>query len=125
MSSQSPVSRRPLPLVIADVVAAVALLLFGAVFALAVITTAIAFGSLNAECGAGPYDGIQCNSTVLGIVVYSMIGVAVLAFLLGFGMVLVNLIRRRYTFFWPLGALILTVIAFYVGTWIAGMTVPA
>jgi len=61
---------------------------------------------------------------VLGIVVYGLMAVAVLALFLGFGLFLVNVIRKRVAFYWPLAGIVLTLVLFYIGTWVAGMTVP-
>lgn len=124
MSSQPPPRRRNPVLVVLDIVVAVVLLAIGAVLALAVISTATSYAAIQAECGAGPYDGLRCNPTALSIVVYGLIAVAILALFLAFGMVIVNLIRKRLVFYWPLIGIVVTVALFYVGTWVAGMTVP-
>jgi hypothetical protein len=67
---------------------------------------------------------MTCNGLVLSIVVYGLIAVAVLATFIAFGMVIVGLIRKRSVFYWPLAAIILTIVLFYIGTWVAGMTLP-
>lgn len=55
-----------------------------------------------------------------GVVGFALIAVGVLAFAISAGMVLVNFIRRRFTFWWPLGGCILTLAAIYVGFAIVG-----
>jgi hypothetical protein len=108
-----------------DVIASVVLLVISGGISFGVVVSAFAYGGLNAECGAGPYTGLTCNATVLAIVVYGLMAIAIIAGFLGLGMVIVSLIRRRYTFWWPLAAIVVTVGFFYLGTWVAGMTVPA
>lgn len=61
---------------------------------------------------------------MLGIVVSGLISVSVLAQFLGFGMFLVSIIRKRVAFVWPLAAIVLTIALFYLGTWVASLTVP-
>lgn len=125
MSIPSPAPRRNRVVLVVDIVATVVLLTFGIVFALAALTYATVFGSFTAGCGTGPFEGLTCNTTALGIAVYGLIVVTVLATLLAIGMVIVSLIRRRPTFWWPLGSLVVTVVAFYLTSWLAGSTVPA
>ena len=107
-----------------DIVASVALLAFGAVLALAVLTYAGQFSSVTADCGSGPFSGLECNSTALSIAVFALIAVTILSYFLSVGMVIVSLIRKKIIFPWPLGGVILIVVAFYVATWVAGMTIP-
>lgn len=111
-------------LVVIDIIASILLLFFAASLALVVITTATAYQGLTAECGSGPFEGITCNGTVLGIVTIGMIVIAVLATFLAVGFVIVNLIRRRYTFYWPVGAIVIMIVATWIGSWIAGMIAP-
>lgn len=125
MSIPSPAPRRNRVVLVVDILATVVLLTFGIVFALAALTYATAFGSFTAGCGTEPSEGLTCNATALGIAVYGLIVVTVLATLLAIGMVIVSLIRRRPTFWWPLGSLVITVVAFYLASWLAGSTVPA
>jgi len=123
-TSSPPARHRNPVLVVIDILASVILLILGGAIALTVITYALAFGGFQVECGTGPYDGIVCNPVVLNIVVYGLLAITIIAFFLGLGMVIVNIIRKKITFFWPLGAIILTLLFFYLGAWIAGMTVP-
>jgi hypothetical protein len=122
--ASSPRPPRNRALVVVDIIASVILVIFAAVLALAVITTAVAYQGLTAECGAGPFDGLTCNATALSVVTIGMIVVAVLGAFLGFGFFLVNLIRKRYTVWWPLGAVVAMVVATWVGSWVAGMIAP-
>lgn len=109
---------------VVDIIASVLLILTAAILALGVITTAIAYQGLTAACGAGPYEGITCNGTALSIVTIAMIGVTVLAAFLGAGWVIVGLIRRRYTFYWPLASIAVMVAVIWIGSSVAGMIVP-
>ena len=95
------------------------------VLALGVTTTALSFDSLRQLCGDGPYEGLVCSPALLGIVIYGLIVIAVIVAALGIGMAIVSLIRKRYTFWWPLGAIVIILVFFYLGTWLAGLTVPA
>lgn len=119
-----PARHRNTALVVVDIVVSVVLLFFGIVLSLTAITYANQFGTFTAGCATGSYPGLQCNGTALGIAVFGLITVAVLAALLAFGMIIVSLIRRRYTFWWPLGGILVTVAAFYLASWLAGATVP-
>jgi hypothetical protein len=124
-SSSSPPARRRAPaLVILDAAAAILLLILSAAVSVGVVVTAFAYSGVHAQCGAGPYSGLTCNSVVLAIVVYGLMIIAVLAAFLALGMMIVSAIRKRYLFWWPLGAIIVTVALFYLGSWVAGMTVP-
>ncbi len=107
-----------------DIVAGVLLIITSVTVAFGVILSAYTYQGLTATCGAGPYDGLQCNAAVLSIVVNILIGAAVLITLLGIGMFVVSLIRKRYAFWWPLAAIVVTVAVFYVATWVVGQTVP-
>jgi hypothetical protein len=124
VTTQPPARRRNVALIALDVAAAILLLFVGVAVALTVITQALSYSGLHSQCGAGAYSGLTCNPVALGIVVYGLIAVAVLALFVGFGMVIVNLIRKRWTFYWPLAAVVVTLVLFYVGTWVAGATLP-
>ena len=87
-------------------------------------TTALSFDSLRQLCGDEPYEGLVCSPALLGIVIYGLIVIAVIVAALGIGMAIVSLIRKRYTFWWPLGAIVIILVFFYLGTWLAGLTVP-
>jgi hypothetical protein len=124
VTSPLPAPRRNRVLVTIDIAAALLLQVFSIVVALVVITQALAYSGLHSLCGAGAFEGMTCNGLVLSIVVYGLIAVAVLATFIAFGMVIVGLIRKRSVFYWPLAAIVLTIVLFYIGTWVAGMTLP-
>lgn len=121
-SSSPPARPRNSVLVALDVIAGILLILVGLGVGLAVLTSAISYGGLHAGCGAGPYEGLVCNSTVLGAVVFGLIAVAVLAWFLGLGFFVVSVIRKRLAFIWPLAGVIVTIVLFYIGTWLVGLT---
>lgn len=102
-SSDANRKRHPV-LVTVDIVASVLLVLGGLGLGLTAFGWGSAFMAVPAAAGAG----------------FALIAVAVLAFFLSAGMVIVNLIRRRYTFWWPLGGIIVTIAAFYITSAIAG-----
>ena len=124
--TSSPAAPRRNPvLVTVDILASVIFCLLVGVLALGVTTTALSFDSLRQLCGDGPYEGLVCSPALLGIVIYGLIVIAVIVAALGIGMAIVSLIRKRYTFWWPLGAIVIILVFFYLGTWLAGLTVPA
>ena len=79
---------------------------------------------LHEGCTPQLVDGMVCNGGVLSAVTIGLTAVAVLGFAVAIGMVIVNFVRRRYTFWWPLGVIVISVGLFYLGTWILGMTIP-
>jgi hypothetical protein len=125
VSSPTTAPRRRNPvLVTVDIVASVLLLFLLLGLTLVSVSYTTVFGGFTAECGAGPYDGLQCNQTALGIATFGLLIVAILAMFVAVGMVIVRLIQKLYTFPWPLGAIVLLTVVFYLATWIAGQTVP-
>lgn len=120
-----PARRRHPAIVTVDVLLSIVLLAFSGVVAFLVVVSAFSYSGLHAMCTPADVAGIVCNSVVLGIVVYGLMTVAIIAAFLGFGMVIVSLIRRRWAFVWPLGAILLTIGLFYLATWVASLTVPA
>lgn len=112
-------------LVILDIVAALILVLVAFGIALAVAGSALQYSSIRLVCSADQLQGLACNRTVLDVVVVALIAVAILGFLIAAGMVLVNIVRHRWTFWWPLGASVVMTGLFWLGTWIVGMTLPA
>ena len=111
-------------LVVLDLIAAFALLLVALGIALAVAGSAMQYSGIELECSADELQGLACNRTVLDIVVVGLIVVATLGFLVAAGMVLVNIVRHRWTFWWPLGASVVMTGLFWLGTWIVSLTVP-
>ena len=109
---------------VVDLIVSAAALVFALVFGLASIYYGSQFSGFALECGAGPYTGVQCNGTVLGIATYGLLIVTVLAFCIALGMTIVRIIQKRFTFFWPVGALVLMIAAFYFFTWLASQTAP-
>lgn len=104
----SPRKRNP-ALVTVDIVAAILLVLACLGLGLTALGWGTAFLALPAAAGAG----------------YALIAVAVLAFFLTTGLVVVNLIRRRYTFWWPLAGAIVILAAIYITSAIAGAAAGA
>ena len=123
-SPTTPARRRNPVLVTVDIVASVALLLLGLGMALVSLGYTTIFPGFTADCGDGPYPGLECNSTALAVATYGLLAVTILAMFAAVGMVIVRLIQKRYAFPWPLGALLLLILAFYVAAWLAGQTVP-
>ena len=101
------------------------LLAFGAVLALTSPTYVGQFSSATANCGGGPFTGLECNSTAQSIAVFALIAVTILCRFRSVGMGIVSLLRRKIILLWPLAGVILIAVAFSVATWVAGMTVPA
>lgn len=124
-NSAPPAPRRHPALVTLDVLISLLLLVISGGIAFGVVITAFAYSGIQSQCVPGDAVGIVCNTVVLGVVVYGLMTIAIIVAFLGLGMVIVSLIRRRWAFIWPLGAILVTVAFFYLGSWIAGMTVPA
>ena len=123
-SPATPAPRRSVPRFIADLVVAFAVLVFALVFGLAAVYYDSQFSGFASACGTGPYTGIQCNGTVLGIATFGLLIVTVLAFCIGLGMTIVRIIQKRLVFVWPVGALAVMIVAFYFFTWLASQTAP-
>jgi hypothetical protein len=99
----APRKRNPV-LTVVDIVAAVLLVLAGLGLAINSFIWGSTFMAVPAAAGAG----------------VALLAIGVLAFIISTGMVIVNLIRRRYTFWWPLGGVLVTIAAFYITFAIAG-----
>ena len=113
-------------LVVLDIVAAVLLSVILLGIAIAVAGSATQYAGVHAElCTPAQVDGLTCNGTVLGIITVALTSVAIFGFVIAAGMVIVNILRRRWTFWWPLGACVVMTGVFWLGTWIVGMTLPA
>ncbi|CAN5188509.1 hypothetical protein BH09ACT5_BH09ACT5_01940 [soil metagenome] len=119
----APRRRNPV-LVTVDILASVALLLFALGLTLVSVGYSSLFRDFTANCGDGPYPGLQCNDTALSVASFGLLAVAVLAMFIAVGMVIVRLIQKRYTFAWPLGAVIVMIVVFFAASWLAGQTVP-
>jgi len=111
MPDATPPRKRNPVLVVVDIAAAVLL-----------VVAAIAFGVTALSFGAA---FVQLPGTLPAVAGYGLIVVAVLAVFLTTGMVIVNLIRRRYTFWWPLLGVAVTVAAIYGASALAGAGVAA
>ena len=112
-------------LVIADIVASIVLTIFALGIALAIAGNATLYLGVLQECTPSQVDGLTCNGTALSIICVGLIIVAVLGFLLALGFVIVKLIQRRWSFWWPLGAIVIMLGLFYLGTWLVSLTLPA
>lgn len=108
MTSQPAAAPRNRALVTLDIVAGIVLIAFGIVLGLVVISAAAAYAATEAA-----------EPALMAAAAFGIIAIAVIATFLGIGFFVVALIRRRVAFVWPLVAVIVTVIAFYAGTWLA------
>ena len=111
-------------LVVVDIVASVALLLFAIGMTMVSLSYTRIFPGFTENCGDRQYPGLECNATALAIATYGLLVVTILAMFGAVGMVVIRLIQKRYTFLWPLGAVIVLIAAFWVAAWLAGQTVP-
>jgi hypothetical protein len=125
VTAQPPARSRPLVLVVLDVIASIVLVAFGLVFGLVALNYAQAYNGISAVCNEGPYEGLTCNQGALGAVIIALSAIAVLAIALGFGMTIVSFIRKRYAFWWPLGAIVVLLAAFYGSAALVGQIAPA
>lgn len=109
---------------IVDIAASVVLLLLALGISIVSTTYATAFSGFTAECGTGPYPGLECNGTALGVATFGLLGVAIVGLFAGAGMVIVRIIQKRYTVLWALATVVVLYVAFFLATWLAGQTVP-
>ncbi len=105
-----------------DILASVILIGFALVFGLTVLGFVGQLNTAANDCSAGVYPG--CNAGALTVTAYALLIVTVLAFCIALGMVIVRIIQKRVTFVWPLGGILLTLVSFYVATWVTGMALP-
>lgn len=115
MTTATPPGRRRGGLVTLDIALSVIILFFGLLLGIAVIAATLSFTPLGVVCSSGC---AVVTPTVIG-----MIALTVLLFFAGLGGAIVSMLRRRWSFYWPLGAFVATVIVFWVGTWILGSNV--
>ena len=125
-SPTTPAQRRNPALVAIDIAAAVVILVVALVFGLVVLGLVAQFGNFTSGCVAGTtYSGLECNATALGIATYGLLTVTIVGFFLALGMTIVRIIQKRLVFLWPLGAFLVMIAALYLGSYVAGLTVPA
>lgn len=118
-SATTPPARRNRALVIADIVVSVLVLAFALTFGLYSFAFVGQLATLSTSCGD------DCNGLLLGIATYGLLAVTVLGFFLAVGFVVVRLVQKRFTWPWPVGALVVMIVAFYIAAWLAGAAVPA
>jgi uncharacterized BrkB/YihY/UPF0761 family membrane protein len=124
IGSPAATPKRNPALVTLDIVAAVVFVVIGLVLSLVVVVQAGLYPPLLSSCGAGPYEGLTCNSGFLNVAIIVMSAIAIFAFAIGAGMVVVNLIRRRAVWYWPLLGIVVTIVGFYLGTYLVSLTAP-
>ena len=123
-SPTAPDRRRRQPAVVAlDLIASVAILAFALVFGLVMLQFVNQLYGFSASCAADASLG--CNTALLGVATYGLLGVTVIVFVLGLGMAIVKVIQRRYTIFWTFGALVIMILAFYAASYLTGQAVPS
>lgn len=106
-------------LVAVDLVVSVALLLFALVFGLYSLAFVAQLSAATGTCGA------DCNTTLLTAVAYGLLAVTILTFFLGLGFSIVRVIRKRTTWPWAVGTLVVLIVAFYIAAFLVGQAVPA
>ncbi len=104
-------------LVIVDLVASVALFLFALVFGLYAVAFVVQLNDIAGTCGSG------CNTGLLTAVAYGLLTVTVLGFFLGFGFAVVRVIRKRYTWPWAVGTLVVLIVGFYLAAFLGSQAV--
>lgn len=100
-------------LVALDVTAGVLLVMVSLGLSIGVVYTAGQYPLLLDACGS---SGAACNEALLRTVVIALTAVAIFSFAVTAAMFIVNLIRRRAAWYWPLIGAVITVAAFYAGT---------
>jgi hypothetical protein len=120
--SPLPLRTRNRLLVTVDVIVGIVVIFFGLLLALVVVAAATQFGAINAGvCESGPYEGLTCNAGALSFTVGAMITVALFGWALTLGMFIVNLIRRRLAFYWPIIGFVIIVASFWIGTYVISL----
>jgi len=126
-TSKSPAASLPKRnpwVVTVDIVVAVFLGLLSLSFGLYAVTAASQYPTLIAACGAGDIDGLVCNPNWVSTWSIVIVGLAVFGFALTSGMVLVNIIRKRPVWFWPLIGIAVIIVSFYAGTALVSLAIP-
>jgi len=119
-----PRKRNPV-IVTLDIAAAVVFVVIGLTLGIYVLTTAAQFPKLLAECGDGPFAGLECSGDWVATWGIVIVGIAVFSFAITTGMVLVNIIRKRPVWYWPLVGILITTVGFYASTALVSLAVPA
>jgi hypothetical protein len=105
-----------------DIVVGIIVVFLGLLLGLIVVAAATQFGAINTGvCTSGPYEGLTCNAGALSFTVGAIIVVALLGWALTTGMFVVNLIRRRTAFYWPVIGFVIVVASFWIGTYVIGL----
>lgn len=126
-TSKSPAASAPKRnrwVVTVDIVVAVFLALLSFSFGLYAVTAASQFPALITSCGTDSIDGLVCNPNWVSTWSIIIIGFAVFGFALTAGMVLVNIIRKRPVWFWPLIGIAVIIVSFYAGTALVSLAIP-
>jgi uncharacterized BrkB/YihY/UPF0761 family membrane protein len=121
-ASAAPARRRNPFLIALDVIVSVIVMVFGLVLGLIVYASGEQYAAINdGVCTSGPYEGLTCNAGALSVIVFATVGIALLAWALSVGMFIVNLIKRKYAFYWPIIGVVVMVASFWVGTFFVGL----
>jgi len=120
--SATPAPRRNPVVLAVDIIAALVILAFTFTLALVTVFYANQYPALQEDCGAGPYSGLTCNGAALTTIVALMNVLAIAATVAAIGMFVVQLVRRRLIFVWPLIAFVVLIAVFYGGTALVALT---
>jgi hypothetical protein len=116
-----PPRRRNPAALAADIIAGVAIALFGLLLGLVVLASATQYSHLNdGICVDGPYSGLTCNANALTIAVGLISAVTIFAWALTTGMFVVRLLRKRLAFYWPIIGIVVMLVGFWIGTYFVG-----
>lgn len=120
----TPAPKRNTVVVVIDLIVGSFLALVGlGVSYILVITETQLLGVLD-MC-SGPANGLRCNGSFLsGIVLVSII-ITVFSGALTAGMVIVNALRKRAVWFWPVIGMIISIAVFYGAAALAGLVQPS
>jgi len=121
-ASAVPARRRNALLITLDIIAGGIVIAFGLVFGLVVYAAGEQYAAINdGVCVNGPYEGLTCNAGALSVIVFATVGITLLVWALTSGMFIVNLIRRKYAFYWPIIGVVIMVASFWIGTYFVGL----
>jgi len=123
-ASPQPAPKRNPALVALDLSAGFILGVIALFIGLAIVGVTGSYSGILKACGAGPYEGMVCNEGYLSTVVFIITAIAIFAFAIPAGMFVVNAIRKRTAWYWPLIGIVISVVAFYAGTYFASLAAP-
>jgi hypothetical protein len=118
MTTTPPARRRAL--VVVDIAVGVAIALLGLLLSLYIVASYEQYRTLATTCTGITPTGTECDQGFLDGALAIGYAVTVLGWLLTSGMFVVQVIRRRLAWFWPLIGMVVVYVAFWIVTAVVG-----